>query len=178
MLADQTKVSPWINADPSVGFSCFDPSGGNRGDTVGDNIFTITFAPEPRHFTRHGKPLLVWRSCSIYFCTNISTVHSLDILRAKLTLLQCVVCAHARERWSERASENESGVWVKASRQEAEHSKDSGPGDQIYGLPVSSEPRSGGWSRKSQHCFARRASLDITLRFWCFRVVCVGVWTA
>ena len=30
-------------------------------------------------------------------------------------------------------------------------------------------------SDRGQHCFARRASLDITLWFWCFRVVCVGV---
>ena len=50
----------------------------------------------------------------------------------------------------------------------------SGPGDQSYGLPCVFWQRSGGWSRKSWHCFARRASLDKILRFWCFRVVCVG----
>ena len=135
MLADQTKVSPWINADPSVGFSCLSlptAAGGNRGDT-GTRSETITFlAAEPRHFTRHGKPLLVWRSCSSYFCTNVHCTFT----RAKLTLLQCVVCAHARE---ERVRAR--GVWVKAAGRGAEYSRDSGPGDQSYGLPRVLRPR-------------------------------------
>ena len=47
-----------------------------------------------------------------------STAHSLDILRAKLTLLQCVVCARARGVGASRASENERGVQAGWSRAE------------------------------------------------------------
>ena len=45
---------------------------------------------------------LCWSGGTAAFISaQTSTAHSLDILRAKLTLLQCVVCARARDRWSE-----------------------------------------------------------------------------
>ena len=57
MLADQTKVSPWINADPSVGFSRLSlptAAGGNGGDAgvlVGDDNVSLCGAPS-LHKTR------------------------------------------------------------------------------------------------------------------------------
>ena len=66
---------------------------------------TITLlAPEPRHFTQQqetGAGAAAFISAAFISARTSTHSHSLDILKAKLTLLQCVVCAHARERWSE-----------------------------------------------------------------------------
>ena len=98
----------------------------NRGDTgvlVGDNkVYSYSGAPSEIHSAvGNNTGNLCWSGgAAAVISAQTSTVHSLDILRAKLTLLQCVVCAHARERWSERASENERGV-LSEGKQAEEH---------------------------------------------------------
>ena len=90
MLADQTKVSPWINADSSAGFSILSlpgERGGGETATPGqDDNVTRCGAPS-LHKTRGN---LCWSGgAAAFISAKMSTAHSLDILRAKLTLLQC-----------------------------------------------------------------------------------------
>ena len=146
-------------------------TGGGGGDTavlVGDDNVTRSGVPSTSQDTGN----LCWSGgAAAFISAQTSTVHSLDILRTKLTLLQCVVCAHARERWSERASENECGVWVKASRQAEEQS--------TAETPVSSVSSDRGLEAEAGRvntAYKTGWKLDRTLRFWCFCVVCVGVW--
>ena len=118
MLADQRKVSPWINADPSVGFSS--RSGGNGGNGGGGGGETNTRSDDNVtrcSVTSQDTGNLCWSGgAAAVISAKTSTAHSPDILRAKLTLLQCVVCARSRGGGASRASENERGVQTGRSR--------------------------------------------------------------
>ena len=97
MLADQTKVSPWINADSSVDFPFLSlptaeewggrgGGGGTHRHPVGDDNVTRCGAPVTSQDTGN----LCWSGgAAAFISAKTSTAHSLDILRAKLTLLQC-----------------------------------------------------------------------------------------
>ena len=86
MLADQTKVSPWITADPSViGLFLRQPPDrgrrkqGRHRHSVGDDNVSRCGAPS-LHKTRETSVGL--EELQHLFLHNRPTVHLLDILRA------------------------------------------------------------------------------------------------
>ena len=135
MLADQTKVSPWtwFRSDPSVGFSCLSAgwgsgalqrvsllsppaAGESRGDTGTRSVTRRQRNSAKSSVTSQDTGNLCWSGgAAAVISAQTSPVHSLDILRAKLTLLQCGVSA--RSRLEVERAENARALWVKASRQ-------------------------------------------------------------
>ena len=143
-------------------WSCFSlPTAdvGSREDTgtpVGDDNVSCCGAPS-LHKTR--KTSVGLEELQHLFLHKRPLYILLNILRATKSSAVCSV----------RACMWGGASWVKASRQTEEQSPAETPA--LETKPTVS-PAS---FNRGQHCFARLASLDITLRFWCFCVVCVGI---